>query len=418
MHEPRLELLPLHAALRTSHSTDVTLLIRVHAPALPARTTRRVPLNLALVLDRSGSMSGEPLEMAKRAAIAAVRQARADDRLSVVTFDDTVHVTAASQTITNRDAVIAAIERVEAGGSTDLHGGWLEGAMQVAAHVQANALNRVVVLSDGRANHGVTNGRDIARNVRGLTERGVSTTTIGLGGHYDENLLLSMATAGDGSFEHVEDATRLPTFFEEELQGLTRTAGRTVSLGIEPNPEFDVRLMDVLNDFKRNDHGRLQLPNLVAGQVIEVVATLQVPAQLGREGLSVSIANVRLAWTDLEGTRHARRFPVVLNVYSASDADALPNDAVVQSVAAVLRSARYKRDAVRALDQGDRRAARQTFEAASFALLAAPLDAASLSQELADVQALSDALDRGDTALSRKRALSQAHARAHSKPRK
>ncbi|MFC4640203.1 vWA domain-containing protein [Deinococcus hohokamensis] len=417
MTTPRIELRPIRFALIASQTTQLTLLIRVHPAPTASQVTQRPVLNLAFVIDRSGSMSGEPLEMAKQAAIAAVRQMRADDRVSVVAFGSAVEVVVPSQPVGSRDGVVRAIETIGTSGMTNLHGGWLEGATQVAQHLTPGALNRVILLSDGQTNEGITDPHEIARHVRGLTERGISTTAIGLGSHYDEELLLAIANAGNGNFEHVEDASRLPTFFEEELQGLTRTTGRMVSLGLEPNPEFGVRVTDVLNAFERNEFGRLQLPNLVDGQPVDVVVTLNVPAQDQRAGQPQGVTRVRLAWTGTDGQRHKVRAQLDLPVLDAPAYQALPEDSDVLEAQALLQAARLKREAVAAMDRGDREGAQQSVRSIRGVMAAAPMSAPMLAQEVEDLRLLDEALDTGDVALSRKRAVSQAYARAYSKRR-
>ena len=150
--------------------------------------------------------------------------------------------------------------------------------MLTAQHHQAQSLNRVLLLSDGEANQGERRPKVIAQHVKGLTARGVGTSTMGLGHSYDEDLLRGMAEAGDGNYEHIENEEALPGYFEAELQGLTRTTGHTVSLGVEPNPELGPVPVRVVNAFPTNDLGRSQLPNLISGRPLEVVVTLSVTA--------------------------------------------------------------------------------------------------------------------------------------------
>ncbi|PTA68574.1 vWA domain-containing protein [Deinococcus arcticus] len=417
MTTPTLELRPLRPALPAGQTAHLTLLIRVHPAPVPTHTARRPPLNLALVIDRSGSMGGHPLHMARQAAGAAVRQMGPNDRVSVVAFDDEVKVVVPSRAVTDPDGIIRAIDTIEAGGMTNLQGGWLEGATQVAAHLDPQALNRVVLLSDGQVNAGVVDRTEIARHVQGLTQRGVSTSSIGLGQDYDEELLLAIANAGDGNFEHVEDPGRLPTLFEEELQGLTRTTGRIVSLGLEPNPEFGVQVASVLNDFARNSFGRLHLPNLVDGQPVDIVVNLKVPGLTQRPGDTVGVTRVRLAWTARDGQRHRLRAQLNLPVLTGEAVLALPEDPAVLEAKALLDTARLKREAVQAMDQGQHDQARAHFNSARLVAMAAPMSAPMLAQELEDMTLLEDALNAGNAALSRKRALSQSHDRSRSKRR-
>ncbi|WP_424952565.1 vWA domain-containing protein [Deinococcus sp.] len=418
---PHVEFRPLRAALMAGKTQDLILLIRVHpAPAL-ARRGRRPPLNLSLVLDRSGSMSGEPLEMAKAATVAALRQLRPDDRVSVVSFDDEVKTEVASCLARDPQAMIARVMQIGSGGSTALYGGWLEGGTQVAAHLNGPdlngaALNRVILLSDGQANSGLTGAQEIARHVRGLAERGVSTTTMGFGAHYDENLLMAMATAGDGNFEHIEAASTLPTFFESELQGLTRTSGRTVSLGLEPDPEYHAEVLEVLNDLQRNSLGRFQMPNLVEGQPLGLVARLRL--QVPEGATAVTVTRVRLAWTGLDGVRHTLRTQLGLPVLTQAGYDALPQDPQVNEARALLEMAERQRRAVAAMDAGDRAGAMDFLSSAVGLAQSLPAPSPEVRASVADSRALQEMYERGEDGLARKRALSQAQSRSLSKPRK
>ena len=362
-------------------------------------------------------MSGPPLDMAKQAIVSALRQLRPQDRVSVVSFDDTVRVEILSTFATDPERLAAQVQRIQSGGSTALHAGWLEGATQVAAHLNTGGLNRVILLSDGQANAGLQDPREIARQVRGLAERGVSTTCMGFGAHYDEDLLIGMATAGDGSFEHIEDAHTLPTFFESELMGLSRTSGRSVSLGIEPNREYRAELLEVLNDLTLNDHGRLQLANLIAGQPLNVVLRLQltVPAAQADE---VGVTRVRLAWTGLDGVRRRIRTQLNLPALAKADYDVLPEDQDVAEAAALLRMAEQQRAAVRAMDAGDRAGAMDFLGTVRQIGAALPSPSPQAAAAVADSTALEQLYAHGQDGLARKRALLQSRNRSQSKPSK
>ena len=158
------------------------VLIRVQAPDAPkSGLPERPRLNLAIVIDRSGSMSGQPLLEAKRAAAFMIDSLKATDRASVVTYDDEVTVVAASRHVDGTTYFKSAIAEIHSGGSTNLHGGWLKGAEEAAKHLAPKYTSRVLLLSDGQANAGMTNVNGIALQVAQLGDTGVTTSTYGLG---------------------------------------------------------------------------------------------------------------------------------------------------------------------------------------------------------------------------------------------
>src|SRR5919112_971317 len=145
--------------IRSAHRSERFVLVELEAPPAPDKPGRDA-VNLAFVLDRSSSMSGQKLELAKRAIETAVDRLLPTDRFAVVCYDDRIDVVVEG-TNASREAKTNALERlrgIDARGSTDLGGGYLRGAEQVALGITAagNGINRVLVLTDGLANQGIT----------------------------------------------------------------------------------------------------------------------------------------------------------------------------------------------------------------------------------------------------------------------
>src|SRR5437763_946535 len=287
-----LELIPLRPAVRTDAPVTLDLLLRIVPPTL-AGTPRRPPLNLGLVLDHSGSMAGSrKIDYARQAAVYAIQQLLPEDRVSITIFDDTVKTLAPSALVRDKQHLIDLINRVQPAGSTALHAGWQAGARQVQSLPVPGGLNRVLLLTDGLANVGETNPDNIATDVKRLAGQGVSTTTMGVGNDYNEDLLEAMSRSGDGNYYYIESPRQLGDIFQTELLGLMATVGHHVLLGVEP--QAGTRVADVLNDLDRDAGGRLMLPNLIVGMPVEVVLRLQVPPQ--RE--TVDLCGFRLTWQD------------------------------------------------------------------------------------------------------------------------
>lgn len=213
------------------------VLVRVVAPPGTDRDARpRPPLHLALVLDRSGSMEGAPLEAAKRCADSVARRLRPDDRAALVVYDNRVRVPIPLRPADAPGIFADALASVRSGGSTDLHAGWDAGAGQLAPAATPASLSRVVLLSDGCANQGLTDTDAIAARCRALADAGVGTTTIGLGRHFNEELMTAMARAGGGRSYYGERAEDLADAFAEEMALLEDLCARRLRARLAPGP--------------------------------------------------------------------------------------------------------------------------------------------------------------------------------------
>ena len=184
--------------LTTQNAHQVGILTTLSGDTPPSRA----PINVMLVLDRSGSMGGAPLAAAIEAAQRFAGFLGANDRLGVVAFDDEVRVIA-SPSAGGDPSVRNAIGQIRAGGSTNLSGGWLK-AFELARLGIVDGVNRIVLLTDGQANAGLTDSGALAAMVRSGAESGVSTTCIGFGAGFNEDLLQALGREGRGNYWYVE----------------------------------------------------------------------------------------------------------------------------------------------------------------------------------------------------------------------
>lgn len=406
--EPKIELIPLRSALASDRVTNLDLLVRITTPE-PDNLQSRPPLNLGMVIDRSGSMQGAKLQRARQAAAFAVEQLREGDRVAITVFDDYVRTIVPSRLADDRDAILREIRRISAGSSTALHAGWLEGALQVSQYQRPECLNRVILLSDGLANVGETNADRIASDVRGLTGKGVSTTAMGIGDDYDEDLMAAMAAAGDGNFCHIESPEQLPGFFKAELQGLAATVGHRVSLGIEPLGETTVS--DVLNDLEKTEFGRLKLGNLILGLPTQVAVRLKVPPA----GQPCDVVRFRLAWDDPDSRRrHVVHATLNLPVLPGVEVDQLPAAKEVEEQFTLLMASRARQEAIRSIDRGDFQGARRLFQQTARDLSSLPQSGEALA-EIAALEDLQEDLESGRSAAARKKAAYQSFQRRMSR---
>ena len=361
MTQPVLRFRPLRPAVATDGASNLDLLLTITTPEQPAGQIQpRPPLNLALVIDRSGSMAGRKLSYARKAARFLVGELTARDRLAIVTFDDEVSVLVPSTPVADPQLFLAAINTIHRGSSTALFDGWRAGAIQVAEQLDPTQLNRVLLLSDGQANAGLTDQAKIAEKVAGLTKLGVSTSAFGLGDGFDEDLMGAIASAGDGTLAFIENPAQLADLYASELQGLAATAGRRVSLVVRA--ENCAELVDCLNDFPRNGDGSWQLPNLRAGQELQVGLKLQLPAWQPNQ----AICRAELGWDGKgAGVRQRLIEPLQLPVIAASEWSGLERDAAVAEQLAVMAANRARRRAIEQLDLGNIEDAEFSLDSAS-----------------------------------------------------
>lgn len=195
----------------TTHrdTTQSLLMVELTAEAqVPPPTPS--PMQIAFVIDRSGSMSGRKLEIAKAAVARFIRTLGPDDRVTVVAYDDEVDPIASKEVPS--EALASRVERLDVGGSTNLYGGWVLGAKLVGRG------GRVILLSDGQANCGrYTDARSLSRHAGISRNRfGVTTSTVGVGSDYDEALMAGMAQEGGGTHYFAHDASAIADAFSRE----------------------------------------------------------------------------------------------------------------------------------------------------------------------------------------------------------
>lgn len=272
----------------------------------------RPPVNLGLVIDRSGSMGGEKIRLAKDAAVAAIRRLDSRDRFCVVSYDDQVEVVVPSTAASGHavaDAV-RAIMSIEARGSTDLCGGWLRCCEQVALAQRPDAVTRVLLLTDGLANHGVIDPHEIVGHAGELRRRGVSTTTIGVGEDFDEHLLGRMADEGGGHFYYVERDEQIPLAIETEVGEALEVTLRGAQLRVGPAGVAMVAPLAAFPTRREGDDWVIELGDLASLQELNVplrvsFASHGIAGPIGSavrlsfsvSGASVSRASADVVWT-------------------------------------------------------------------------------------------------------------------------
>ena len=317
------------------------LLAPLTAPSAPRRRKRRPPLALALVLDRSGSMGGRKLELARQAAVDTIGRLSSRDRFSLVVYDDSVQLLMPVRKATPaaRLEAEALLATLEPGGATDLAGGWQTGCESLLESAPTG-LVRCLLLTDGLANHGIVDPREILASGAAMRRRGVSTSTFGVGGDFDEALLGGLAEAAGGHFYFIERPDQIPAFLSGEVDEALDVAARDVRLVLEGPAGLEIRS---LNEYPVESGGgatRVLLGALVSEQEVAPVLELRFPGLPEGER-----ARVTVRWEDADGVLDDAPRELSWKVASHADNDAQPRDRVVDRAVAGLYAARARRHA-------------------------------------------------------------------------
>lgn len=232
---PSLVALDVAAANRfVTAGTDNEVLARITVRSESVEDQARFSANLALVIDTSASMRGDAINHARDAALAMVDALKPGDRLSVITFHSRAEVLVPSTEITQdtKEQFRKAIGTMEAVGTTALTDGLAQGLAQVAPHMRQDAINRVVLLSDGVPNNEST-VRSLATQA---ASQGIGIAALGLGIDYHEALLAELASRTGGRFHFVEDTTEVATMFRDEVLHIDRMVAAGASLALRAGP--------------------------------------------------------------------------------------------------------------------------------------------------------------------------------------
>jgi Mg-chelatase subunit ChlD len=384
------------ALIPAGTAADRYLTITVTAPSRERRTERPA-VHVALVLDRSGSMGGQKIDMARQAVEHAIRLLDDRDRLALVCYDTEIDalLTTTAATPEAKALALSRLRQIDARGSTDLCGGWLRGAQELRSRERTlfdgtdepgDAARRVLLLSDGLANQGETDPDVLARHAVDLRAKGIATSTFGLGRDFDEALMTRLANEGGGNFYFIEQPAQIPDFFTSELGETLDTSARDARVIVGGADDIQVAC---LNDFPgttvRSADGtreaHIKLGDLVSGQQVTVTLAVRCPSRpLGaRTEITVRLAD-----------RDAALFPHPLTVdwrsVSADANETQPINADVLIEVARLIAARARRHALDANRRGD-------FEGAARIIGDAVAEVRALMPSLAPLQAIADELE-------------------------
>jgi Ca-activated chloride channel family protein len=386
------------------------------APVAP-RKGERPALNLSLILDRSGSMSGGKLAYVKQAAEHALCLLSEDDRASVVIYDNEVEVLAPSQPMNpvNRERMVQAIKRVRTGGMTNLSGGWFNGCDQIANHQAAEAINRALLLTDGLANQGITDQEELAGHAKALYQRGIATTTLGVGNDFNEFLLQAIADAGGGHFYFIDSPDQISNYFKGELGEMLETVTRETTLTLKVPAGTGTRLINDTPHEVTEEGTRIFLGDAYSGQTHELVLRLDMPARpLDQQGQLKVVPQLGYYDVSTQSSCEVDAEPLVYTVASPAQVAGQPVDEEVLAIAARLEVEGAKLRAMRLEREGQGDEAQALLRTTVQAVAAfAPAPAVQAAQ--AELEELEEEVKQGLSKARRKAVTYSAYMAHHSR---
>jgi Ca-activated chloride channel family protein len=265
------------AALLEGSSQERFLVLEVAADTVEGSV--RQPVHLSVVMDTSGSMAAQgKMSHARAAAQELVGLLGPKDTFSLITFDDHAEVLLPSRSVIDPGLFQRRIQQIQTGGGTNLYDGLSTGLSEVRSDSR-EGVRRVVLLSDGNANIGVTDAVSLRRTAGAQIKSGVTVSAIGLGIDYNEDLLAAMADAGGGSYRFVDQPGTLTAMFTEELQQLSSVVARQTRLDLDVAEGVEVREIYGYDITQSKDGYSVFLGDMYSGQTRKLVARIHIPAE-------------------------------------------------------------------------------------------------------------------------------------------
>ncbi len=346
----KLELSASHKYLPAYSSCTIHLMLKIIQPKVILDNSR-LPLNISFVLDRSGSMHGAKLDYTKKAVQFAVRNLDSIDRVSLVIFDNQVELPIPSTTAEVKDQLAQLIENIYARGNTNLSGGLLEGVTQVKSAYQKELVNRVILLTDGLANEGITRTDQLVNLVKEIYTGGIGVSTLGVGDDFNEDLLVAMAEVGNGNFYYIETPDTIPEIFKNELEGLLSVTGQNPFLQITPTTETKVNAVFGYEP-TWNEGALVKLPDIYNGDTKTVLIELQV--KTGAPGM-IPLAGIGFSYFDVTAALAQVTFNLDVRLEATTDEELAKTgiDLRVKKEIVLFNAAQAREEALREADRGN-----------------------------------------------------------------
>ena len=341
-----------HPLIMADSSMPVYVLLRFDIPKR-VKDFSRPDLNLALVIDRSGSMSDRgKMEYAIEAACRLVDQLQPTDRLAVVEYDDVISVLWPSSKVESKERIKQRIRSLYARNSTNLCGGMMRGVDEILPYVQRNQINRVILLSDGLANTGVTSPSEIRRLVRDAKSRGITVTTMGLGLDYNEDLMRMIAENAGGNYYFIESPNQMAQVFNNELGTLFATVGSDVLLRFNASSRVrNVTVFGYLSE-TNNNLSKIEMENFYTGEERLLVMRLDLDPLTAGE---YDLGEISFDYRDMD-TDKMQTYSAPVKIRAVADEQKMRqaenSEAIVEAL--LVEADNMHEEQIRAFESGDK----------------------------------------------------------------
>lgn len=357
--EVKLKITPQYSAvaLAPEKTENLNILITIEAPELK-KVEKRPPVNVSLVIDRSGSMAeAKKIDYARIAGKTLVNSLDKDDYFALVIYDAEVNVLYPLGPVTDKQKLNQMIDGITPNSMTFLSGGLEEGIKELKKE-KANGPSRVILLSDGLANQGITNVEQVAAIGAKSRDEGISVSAIGLGLDFNENMMQHLAQRGGGQYYYINDAEFLPSVFKEELNRVVASFTKDLEIRIVPASKDTKIEIYGYSTAKDKETLRIETSDLSSGEKRQIMLNLAVtPTQKdGKEDLGV----LKLGYVAMEdGSKQEILVPLSVDVV-APEADRKElNDKnaeaskVVEEEALLMKADQAHMEAVEEMNKGN-----------------------------------------------------------------
>jgi len=345
-----------HGKMLAHSPQDLYIVVRFDIPEFLRPQSKRMPICMGMVIDRSGSMGEKgKIEYARRSANYVVDQLKTTDILGVVEYDDRISTLWPAALVKNPGTIKRMISELEPRGSTNLCGGLMQGIDDIERYASSSRLNRVILLSDGLANRGITDPDEIGRLVRHARANGITVSAMGLGLDYDENLMQAIAENGGGNYYYIESPTQMADIFHQEMNTMIAAVAKDVHIIIDGTDIIDDINVYGYKYEERDGKTDITLEDLYGGEKRSL--TLRLKAKPQKPG-ECNLGSVSLSYTDCEkNTRRTRSFPMTIIATENAGEVAQSENKTVRAEAVLATADEEHSQYVKQYEAGDKQAA-------------------------------------------------------------